>query len=43
MPVGAQRKQAEESLEERRGEQKLHHWVYWRSLENGAHSASHAQ
>lgn len=40
MPAGSQRKQAEESLEERRSKQKLHYWVYWRSLKNGADSAS---
>jgi IS605 OrfB family transposase len=40
MPIGSQRKQASEALEARTSENKLHHWVYWRSLNSGAHSAN---
>jgi len=40
MPVGPQRMQAEESLEERLGKQKLHHWAYWRSLKRAANSGN---
>ena len=39
MPVGPQRKVAEEALEARLSKGKLHYWAFWRSLKSGANSA----
>jgi len=40
MPVGSQRKLAEEALEARLRKRKLHYWAYWRSLKRAANSGN---
>jgi len=40
MPTGPQLELAMEATEARRSEQKLHHWVFWRSLKRAANSGN---
>jgi IS605 OrfB family transposase len=40
MPTGQQRKLAEEAMEARLSEKRLHHWAFWQSLKRAAHSGN---